>query len=262
MVRGILATCYARPAAGRTLTVTGRGAGGAARRLRRRALRGRDRRPALDQGDHGVQRGARHRPGGPAYGVGASRCARSTTWSRARRARPSSAPTPRSASPRPPGCPSRGCTRERHRAGGLRGRRGLGRHQGGRRARRGRRGHRRRPGRPRRGRVHVQPGRGRARPGEPGPPRRLPEAGRRASILTSGNANAATGAPGRAAAERLCAAVAGDVGATAEEILVCQTGLIGIPFPIDAVMPRAGRHRDRRATAGPDGRGARRPGPS
>jgi glutamate N-acetyltransferase/amino-acid N-acetyltransferase len=56
-------------------------------------------------------------------------------------------------------------------------------------------------------------------------------------ILTSGNANAATGAPGRAAAERLCTAVAGDIGATAEEILVCQTGLIGIPFPIDAVIP-------------------------
>jgi glutamate N-acetyltransferase / amino-acid N-acetyltransferase len=31
--------------------------------------------------------------------------------------------------------------------------------------------------------------------------------------------------------------VAGDVGATAEEILICQTGLIGIPFPIDAVLP-------------------------
>ncbi len=56
-------------------------------------------------------------------------------------------------------------------------------------------------------------------------------------ILTSGNANAATGAGGRAAAERLCVAVAGDIGATAEEILVCQTGLIGIPFPIDTVMP-------------------------
>ncbi len=56
-------------------------------------------------------------------------------------------------------------------------------------------------------------------------------------ILTSGNANAATGAPGRHAAERLCAAVAGDIGATAEEILICQTGLIGIPFPIDAVIP-------------------------
>jgi len=57
-------------------------------------------------------------------------------------------------------------------------------------------------------------------------------------ILTSGNANAATGAPGRAAAERLCVAFAGDVGSTAEEILVCQTGLIGIPFPIDHVLPQ------------------------
>ncbi len=56
-------------------------------------------------------------------------------------------------------------------------------------------------------------------------------------ILTSGNANAATGVPGRHAAERLCAAVAGDIGATAEEILICQTGLIGIPFPIEAVIP-------------------------
>jgi glutamate N-acetyltransferase/amino-acid N-acetyltransferase len=56
-------------------------------------------------------------------------------------------------------------------------------------------------------------------------------------ILTSGNANAATGVPGREAAERLCTAVAGDIGATAEEILICQTGLIGIPFPIDHVMP-------------------------
>jgi glutamate N-acetyltransferase/amino-acid N-acetyltransferase len=58
-----------------------------------------------------------------------------------------------------------------------------------------------------------------------------------AVILTSGNANAATGAAGHAAAQRLCAAVAGDVGCTSEEVLVCQTGLIGIPFPIDAVIP-------------------------
>ena len=31
--------------------------------------------------------------------------------------------------------------------------------------------------------------------------------------------------------------MAGDIGAIAEEILICQTGLIGIPFPIDNVMP-------------------------
>src|ERR1700758_1465441 len=44
-------------------------------------------------------------------------------------------------------------------------------------------------------------------------------------VLTSGNANAATGGPGRDAAERVCAAVAGGIGATSEQILICQTGL-------------------------------------
>ena len=57
-------------------------------------------------------------------------------------------------------------------------------------------------------------------------------------ILTSGNANAATGEPGRHAALRLCSVVADGIGATSEEVLVCQTGLIGIPFPIEVVEPR------------------------
>ncbi|HEY1734647.1 MAG TPA: bifunctional ornithine acetyltransferase/N-acetylglutamate synthase, partial [Acidimicrobiales bacterium] len=57
-------------------------------------------------------------------------------------------------------------------------------------------------------------------------------------VLTSGNANAATGAPGREAALRVCRGVAQGVGASPEEMLVCQTGLIGIPFPIDTVAPR------------------------
>jgi glutamate N-acetyltransferase/amino-acid N-acetyltransferase len=61
-----------------------------------------------------------------------------------------------------------------------------------------------------------------------------------AVVLTSGNANAATGAPGRAAAERLCALVGEGVGAPAEEVLVCQTGLIGIPFPIEVAAPGVG----------------------
>ena len=56
-------------------------------------------------------------------------------------------------------------------------------------------------------------------------------------VLTSGNANAATGEEGRDAARRLCAAVAAGVGATEEQVLVCQTGLIGIPFPIEVVSP-------------------------
>ena len=56
-------------------------------------------------------------------------------------------------------------------------------------------------------------------------------------VLTSGNANAATGIAGRAAAERLCELVGEGIGAHTAEILVCQTGLIGVPFPIDTVAP-------------------------
>jgi glutamate N-acetyltransferase/amino-acid N-acetyltransferase len=64
------------------------------------------------------------------------------------------------------------------------------------------------------------------------------DGGAAAVVLTSGNANAATGAPGRDAAVRVCAAVAAGIGATPEQVLICQTGLIGIPFPIDTVEPR------------------------
>jgi glutamate N-acetyltransferase/amino-acid N-acetyltransferase len=62
-----------------------------------------------------------------------------------------------------------------------------------------------------------------------------------AVVLTSGNANAATGSAGIAHAERLCARVGAELGAEAREVLVCQTGLIGIPFPMDAVEPVLGR---------------------
>jgi glutamate N-acetyltransferase/amino-acid N-acetyltransferase len=54
-------------------------------------------------------------------------------------------------------------------------------------------------------------------------------------ILTSGNANAATGEAGRDAASRLCGAVARGIEADQSEVLVCQTGLIGIPFPMTVV---------------------------
>jgi glutamate N-acetyltransferase/amino-acid N-acetyltransferase len=56
-----------------------------------------------------------------------------------------------------------------------------------------------------------------------------------AVILNSGNANAATGAPGRADAERMCAEVAASLGCAEDEVLVCSTGLIGIPLPIDTI---------------------------
>jgi glutamate N-acetyltransferase / amino-acid N-acetyltransferase len=70
-----------------------------------------------------------------------------------------------------------------------------------------------------------------------------------AVILNSGNANAATGAAGREHAERMCAATAAVLGCAREEVLVCSTGLIGIPLPIGVVdagiAPLAARrHRD------------------
>lgn len=57
-----------------------------------------------------------------------------------------------------------------------------------------------------------------------------------AVILNSGNANAATGARGRADAQAMCAEVANELGCDPHEVLVCSTGLIGIPLPIDTIL--------------------------
>jgi glutamate N-acetyltransferase/amino-acid N-acetyltransferase len=57
-----------------------------------------------------------------------------------------------------------------------------------------------------------------------------------AVVLNSGNANAATGGPGRAHAEQMCASVATELGCAADEVLVCSTGLIGIPLPIESIV--------------------------
>jgi glutamate N-acetyltransferase/amino-acid N-acetyltransferase len=55
-------------------------------------------------------------------------------------------------------------------------------------------------------------------------------------VLSSGNANAATGAAGEADAQAMCAAAAAAIGCDAHEVLVCSTGLIGIPLPIDRIV--------------------------
>jgi glutamate N-acetyltransferase / amino-acid N-acetyltransferase len=61
-------------------------------------------------------------------------------------------------------------------------------------------------------------------------------AGRAAAVVVnSGNANAATGAQGEADAERTCGLLATELGCQPDEVLVCSTGLIGIPLPIDAI---------------------------
>ncbi len=53
-----------------------------------------------------------------------------------------------------------------------------------------------------------------------------------AVIISSGNANAATGAQGRADAELMCELVASGLGVDRSGVLVCSTGLIGIPLPM------------------------------
>ena len=57
-----------------------------------------------------------------------------------------------------------------------------------------------------------------------------------AVILNSGNANAATGLQGRADAQAMCVALAGVLGCDPYQVLVCSTGLIGIPLPIDIII--------------------------
>ena len=94
-----------------------------------------------------------------------------------------------------------------------------------------------------------------------------------AVVINSGNANAATGARGRADAEAMCDAVAGHLDVASESVLVCSTGLIGIPLPIDTIDSRHpgahGRVRKHRRLArppprrcAPPTRFARRPSPA
>jgi glutamate N-acetyltransferase/amino-acid N-acetyltransferase len=74
-------------------------------------------------------------------------------------------------------------------------------------------------------------------------------AGRAAAvILNSGNANAATGQAGLDTARRACVAVANELGCNEEDVLVCSTGLIGIPLDaslIEAAAPALAAARSR-----------------
>ena len=67
---------------------------------------------------------------------------------------------------------------------------------------------------------------------------RLASNGGRAAaiIVNSGNANAGTGAAGLADAEAMCSAAAEALGMDAQEVLVCSTGIIGTPLPMDKIL--------------------------
>lgn len=62
-------------------------------------------------------------------------------------------------------------------------------------------------------------------------------AGRAAAVIvSSGNANAGTGAAGLRDAEAMCDAAARAIGCDAADVLVCSTGIIGTPLPIDKIL--------------------------
>jgi glutamate N-acetyltransferase/amino-acid N-acetyltransferase len=56
-----------------------------------------------------------------------------------------------------------------------------------------------------------------------------------AIVVSSGNANAATGERGARDAERMCALVGEGLAIASADVLICQTGLIGIPLPMTPI---------------------------
>jgi glutamate N-acetyltransferase/amino-acid N-acetyltransferase len=68
----------------------------------------------------------------------------------------------------------------------------------------------------------------------------------RATIVNAGNANCATGASGHAAALRTVAETAKRLGCTPNEIIVCSTGVIGVPLSVEKILrslPKLTRNR-------------------
>lgn len=58
-----------------------------------------------------------------------------------------------------------------------------------------------------------------------------------AVIVNSGNANAGTGAKGLADAQAMGSATAEALGIPEADVLVCSTGIIGTPLPMDVILP-------------------------
>ena len=59
----------------------------------------------------------------------------------------------------------------------------------------------------------------------------------RAAVVNSGNANAETGEQGYADAVAMCDEAAAKLGLPPEAVAVAETGTIGVPLPIEAVLP-------------------------
>jgi glutamate N-acetyltransferase/amino-acid N-acetyltransferase len=66
--------------------------------------------------------------------------------------------------------------------------------------------------------------------------KRCDQAGIRAAVVNAGNANAETGEQGYADALAMCDVAAEQLGLPAEAVAVAETGVIGVPLPIEAVL--------------------------
>ena len=71
-----------------------------------------------------------------------------------------------------------------------------------------------------------------------------------AIVVNSGNANAGTGAPGIEDAEAMGRVAAQAVGCAAGDVLVCSTGIIGTPLPIDVILEATPKLAKRLSAAG------------
>jgi glutamate N-acetyltransferase/amino-acid N-acetyltransferase len=71
-----------------------------------------------------------------------------------------------------------------------------------------------------------------------------------AVIVNSGNANAGTGEQGAAHAEAMCHAAAEALGCDAQDVLVCSTGIIGTPLPIEKMVGAVPRLAEDLSSAG------------
>ncbi len=69
---------------------------------------------------------------------------------------------------------------------------------------------------------------------------RVPAGDIRAVVINSGNANACTGDRGIQDAQAMTASVARQIGCRAEQVLVCSTGIIGVPLPVDRITAAIG----------------------
>jgi glutamate N-acetyltransferase/amino-acid N-acetyltransferase len=81
---------------------------------------------------------------------------------------------------------------------------------------------------------------------------RLPAEDIRAVVINSGNANAATGAPGMANAQRTATTTARLLGCRPEQVLLASTGVIGVQLPIE-VLERGLEQAVARLSAGVTG---------